>query len=318
MGTAVRLGLVCKFREQPIRFRTSTAAALLRLPSLERAAKLSGLCAANAEALTAAIEFCAAKGIGCFRIGSQILPLKTHPAVGYELANLPEGRAIMGAFERCGRLARRKGVRLCFHPDQFVVLSSPRENVVERSIAELDYQAEVAQWVSADVINVHAGGGYGDKREALNRFRNNYKRLSRAARRRLTVENDDCVYAPTDLLPICEQVGLPLVYDVHHHRCLSDGLTIEEATRAALATWNREPLFHVSSPLGGWGAARPAYHADFISPADLPASWRALAITVEVEAKAKELAVLDLMRQLDATSFERGSKPAHSRLRSRA
>lgn len=314
----MRLGLVCKFREQPIKFRTSTAAALLRLSAVDRAARLASMCAANAQSLAAAIEFCAANRIGCFRIGSQILPLKTHPAVGYELENLPDGRAIIAAFERCGRLARRKGVRLCFHPDQFVVLNSPRENVVEQSIAELDYQAEVAQWVSADVINVHAGGGYGDKREALARFRTNTKRLSRAARRRLTVENDDCLYAPADLLPMCEQIGMPLVYDVHHHRYLADGLSTEEATRAALATWNREPLFHVSSPLGGWTAARPTYHADFIAPADLPAGWRALAITVEVEAKAKELAVLELMRHLDATTFDPASKRTLSRSRSRA
>jgi UV DNA damage endonuclease len=199
-----------------------------------------------------------------------------------------------------------------------VVLNSPREGVVEQSIVELDYQAEVAQWVSADVINVHAGGGYGDKREALARFRTNTRRLSRAARRRLTVENDDCVYAPADLLAMCEQIGMPLVYDVHHHRCLADGLSIEEATRAALATWNREPLFHVSSPLGGWTAARPTYHADFIAPVDLPASWRALAITVEVEAKAKELAVLKLMRHLDATASNPASKRTLSRSGSRA
>jgi len=42
-------------------------------------AKLGRLCMTNAEALLTSLHFCANDGIGCFRINSQILPLKTHP-----------------------------------------------------------------------------------------------------------------------------------------------------------------------------------------------------------------------------------------------
>ena len=59
------------------------------------------------------------------------------------------------------------------------------------SIQEIEYQAEVAQWIGADVINIHAGGAYGDKAAALERFTKSLARLSKAARKRLTVENDD-------------------------------------------------------------------------------------------------------------------------------
>ena len=96
------------------------------------------------------------------------------------------------------------------------------------------------------------------------------------------------VYTPADLLPLCKTKGVPLVYDVHHHRCNPDGLTVEQATAMAIATWDREPLFHISSPLAGWDGPRPARHHDFIVPEDFPACWRRLCITVEVEAKAKE------------------------------
>ena len=122
--------------------------------------------------------------------------------------------------------------------------------------------------------------------------------LPQKVRSRLTLENDDRVYTPADLLPVCHATGVPLVYDVHHHRCLPDGLSVEDATQQALATWNREPLFHLSSPLGGWNSGKPRNHDDFINPADIPACWRNLRITVEVEAKAKELAVRELMRQM--------------------
>jgi UV DNA damage endonuclease len=122
--------------------------------------------------------------------------------------------------------------------------------------------------------------------------------LSESARLRLTIENDDTTYSPADLLPLCQRSGLPLVYDVHHHRCLPDGLTIEQATRAALATWNREPLMHISSPRDGWCGARPQGHHDYIDPKDFPCSWHALGATIEVEAKAKELAVLRIRDQM--------------------
>jgi UV DNA damage endonuclease len=293
-----RLGLCCIFRDQPIRFRTTTAAALKRLSRREQLEKLAALCLANAEALLASLEYCAANGIGSFRINSQILPVKTHSEVGYRVTELPGSKAIIQAFERCGEFAALNKLRTGFHPDQFVVLNSPREDVVASSITELDYQAEVAEWVGADCLNIHAGGGYGDKVSALQRFAACLARLPRRVRERLTVENDDKTFTPADLLPMCKAEGVPLVYDVHHHRCNPDSLTIEQATRRALATWNREPLFHISSPLAGWSGPQPSRHHDFIDVQDFPDCWRRKKLTVEVEAKAKELALQKLMADL--------------------
>ena len=77
-----------------------------------------------------------------------------------------------------------------------------------------------------------------------------------------------------------------------------DGLSVAEVTRAALETWNREPLFHVSSPRDGHDAKDPRPHHDFIAPPDLPHEWFDLDLTVEVEAKAKEVAVARLRQHL--------------------
>ena len=178
------------------------------------------------------------------------------------------------------------------------MLNSPRPEVVDRSIAELEYQAEVAEWVGADVVNIHGGGAYGDKPDALARFAHNLSRLSDRARSRLTVENDDTTYTPSDLLPLCRAEGIPLVYDVHHHRCNQDDLSVEEATEQAIATWDRQPMFHISSPIEGWKGPKPQRHHDFIDVQDFPDCWRGLSLTVEVEAKAKEVAVLKLKKQL--------------------
>ena len=296
--SSIRLGLCCIFRDQPIKFRNSTVKAISSMGRDAALVKLSGLCLANADALLASLQFCADNGIGCFRINSQILPIKTHAECGYDTHDLPDGDEIVRRFKACGRFARKHGIRTCFHPDQFVVLNSPRPEVVDRSIAELEYQAEVAEWVGADVVNIHGGGAYGDKSFALDVFATNLSRLSDRARNRLTIENDDVTYTPSDLLPLCRAEDIPLVYDVHHHRCNQDELSVDEATEAAISTWDRQPMFHISSPIDGWKGPKPQRHHDFIDLKDFPGCWRGLELTVEVEAKAKEVAVLKLKKQL--------------------
>jgi UV DNA damage endonuclease len=295
----IRLGLCCKFRDQPIKFVTTTATAIGKLKRPDALAKLSRLCMENADALLAALQFCANNGIGCFRVNSQILPIKTHPVCGYEVVDLPEGDEIVRRFRECGEFVKKHKLRTCFHPDQFVVLNSSRLDVVEMSVRELEYQAEVAEWIGADVINIHGGGAYGDKSKALADFARNLDQLSSRIRSRLTVENDDKIFTPADLLPLCKATGVPLVYDVHHHRCNADEFTVEEATKKVLATWDREPMFHISSPIEGWDGPRPERHHDFIDLNDVPECWRKLKITVEVEAKAKEAAVLTLKKELE-------------------
>ncbi len=295
-----RLGLCCQFAAETIKFRTTTAAALVRLPRPAQLTRLAELARANADALLASLDFCRTHRIGSFRIISSLLPLRTHPTVGYNVADLPGADTLVARLLLCGDFAREHGIRTGFHPDQFVVLNSPDPEVVARSLAELEAHAELAEWTHSDTINIHAGGAYGDKPAALERFRRNLERLSLSARSRLTVENDDTSYTPAELLALCHAERVPLVYDVHHHRCLPDGLTVAEATAAALLTWDREPLFHLSSPLAGWDGPYRERHHDYIATADFPAEWRSLAVTVEIEAKAKELAVLRLQAALDA------------------
>ncbi len=163
MGVAkIRLGLCCMFRDEPIKFVTTTATVINKMKRPDTLAKLSRLCLENADALLAALQFCADNDIGCFRVNSQILPIKTHPTCGYEVDDLPEDDEIIRRFKECGKFAKKYKLRTCFHPDQFVVLNSPRLDVVEKSIQELEYQAEgeVAEWIGADVINIHGGGAY--------------------------------------------------------------------------------------------------------------------------------------------------------------
>jgi len=260
----MRFGLCCLFINEPVTFRTTTAKALSALRRADQLRKLSGICRDNARNLLLALEAVQRLGIGAFRIMSPLFPRMTHPQVGYDLGDLPEGDDITLLLGEIRSFARQRDIRLSFHPDQFVVLSSPHSAVVANSIRELEYQAGLAEAVGADLINIHAGGVYGDKPAALQRFCRVFPGLSAAVRDRLTLENDDISYTVRDLLPVCEQLAIPLVYDVHHHRCKPDGLSVEEATILAGGTWQR---------LGR-------------------------EMTVDIEAKAKELAVVRLMADL--------------------
>ncbi len=294
----LRFGLCCVFKEHPVKFRQTTAKYLAQFPDEQRKKRLGGLCAQNAQSLLKALEFCRDNNIGSFRINSQILPLKTHPEMGYDISELPDSDQIINDFKTCGNFSKKYDIRTTFHPDQFIILSSPNPDVVNRSILDLEYQAQVAEWLNADVINIHAGGVYGDKPSALLQLMKTVDTLKDSIRRRLTLENDDRSYSPIDLLPVCSKLNIPMVYDVHHHRCLPDTLSIEEVTQKSMKTWNREPLFHLSSPKDGWNSTNPRKHHDYIDINDFPKEWLSLDITVEVEAKGKELAIEKLIKDL--------------------
>lgn len=297
--THVRFGLCCQFLDHDIKFRTATHRYVWGLDAAARRAYLADIVLANAHALAAAVDACAAMGIGAFRINSQIAPLATHPQSGYALEDLDDDGAIVRAFEAAGALARARDVRLSFHPDQFVVLNSEREDVVRSSVAELEMQARLARLVGADVICLHGGGMTGGLEAARDRLERGVARLSDDARARLALENDDRAFAPLHLAPLCVAMGIPIIYDAHHHRCHPDGLSVDDATELAVGTWRgREPYFHISSPRDGWDATNPRPHGDYVDPADFPDAWRTLAITVDVEAKEKERAVLKLMEDL--------------------
>jgi len=296
--SAIRWGLCCLFREEPIHFAIRQATHLAKFDRTRQLNMLAETILANGRALLAAVDYCGRNAIGAFRVNSRIFPLKTHPKVGYHLTDLPNHTAIEQVYRQVAHSAAKQNIRLTFHPDQFTLLSSPDAGVTARSLAELTYHAEVAEYIGADVITLHGGGAYGDKKSALERLTTAIERLPAPIRSRLALENDDRVYTPADLLPVCLATGTPMVYDVHHHRCLADGLPVEDVTQRALATWSREPIFHLSSPKGGWQSTNPRLHHDFIDPGDLPPCWLSLRMTVEVEAKAKEVALRQLQKVL--------------------
>lgn len=295
------LGLCCQFTDAAPRFRQATATYVLRLDPGHRRSYLADVTGANAIALLHAVERCAELGIRAFRIPSQLVPLATHPEAGIPVEALPNADAVLGAFATVRWLAAHHGIRLSFHPDQFVVLGSARPEVVDASVREMDHHGAIGALVGADTICLHGGGLVGGAEAAGARLLDGIERLGDAARSRLALENDDRVWAPAALLPLCDRAGVPFIYDVHHHRCLDDGVSVADVTAASIASWSgtgRRPYFHISSPRDGWAARDRRPHADYIDPADFPREWAALDVTIDVEAKAKQLAVMALTRAI--------------------
>jgi UV DNA damage endonuclease len=288
-----RWGLCCQFLDSPIRFRQATHRFSTTLRRNESRAYISKIVLSNAQALIDAIERCAALGIHAFRITSQFMPLATHPVSGYHPEDLPDWEDIEKKLLEASARSKAHDVRLSFHPDQFVVLNSETERVVGSSVIEMEHQAIVARLAGAQALTLHGGGMAGGVYAAMERLEHGIDRLSANARALLALENDDRSFSPATLLPFCERSGIPFVYDVHHHRCNSDAMSVAEATSRCIDSWgNREPWTHISSPKLGWKSANRRSHADFIDPEDVPSEWFGKTMTIDIEAKEKERAVL--------------------------
>lgn len=119
-------------------------------------------------------------------------------------------------FAPIGETARRLGVRLSFHPGQFCVLASEAEEIVDRSIQEFEYHADMARWMGYGKtfqdfkINVHISG-----RRGPDGIRSALKRLSPEARNCITIENDEMTWGIDASLELMNDCAL--VLDLHHH-----------------------------------------------------------------------------------------------------
>ena len=289
----IRFGLVCLWHSSEISgYRAMTASQFEKLDS-SRYEVLWNRISENADILFQSITRLADHQITSLRVTSGLLPLSTHLKWGYIPQEIPE--QIIDRFKQCGDLARERGVRLSFHPGQYNQLASPTTTSVRRNtLMDLDTHAILAEWLGIDVINIHGGGTYGVKDATKRDLISAIHDLPDAIRSRLTLENDEKSWDVRSLVDVSVETDVPIVFDVHHHRCYRDPLPISEATELAFTTWgDREPLFHISSPRDGWGSSNPCAHADYIDPDDFPIEWLypSRPFTLDVEAKHKEFAV---------------------------
>jgi UV DNA damage endonuclease len=253
------------------------------------------LAEANIRDMIEIIKWNHKNGIKVYRMSSNMFPWMSE----YELTDLPNWPTIQNLLKGAGTLALKYGQRIGFHPGQFCVLPSPTQKTVDATIKELDQSAFILDTMGLPVnqlypMNIHVGGSYGDKEAAILRFIENFKLLSPSAQARLILENDDkpAQYSVSDLYRIYQAIGTPITFDYHHHRCYNDPMPEEEAIRLAASTWPKgiRQLCHYSSAkkLHEDPTAIIRAHADYLYES---INTYGLDIDIEIEAKAKELAL---------------------------
>ena len=177
--------------------------------------KLTEVTVHNLAALERMIDFNRKNDIKLFRISSDLIPFGSSPVNALAWPEIHKE-----AFERIGAKIRKSGMRVSFHPGQYTVLNSPDEDVVARAILDLAYHAKMLECLGVDnqhKIVLHVGGIYGDKKQALERFEQNFRRLPEAVRNRLIIENDDRLYNIEEVLELAHRLQIPAVYDNLHH-----------------------------------------------------------------------------------------------------
>jgi UV DNA damage endonuclease len=301
----MEFGLCCKFYEQPILFKIYTLANIQKILQTDPQAarkKVSDVVFHNIKALQMALDYCRQNSIRSFRVSSDLIPHFTTlrklnlitdsllKEISYELSSIDSHKII-----------------LSMHPGQHVNMGSPNLDVIKNSLQDLNEHFFVADILDCKEINIHVGGTYGNKNETKKRFITNMREFIPSDKLAyITIENDELNYSVEDIVEIAMELGIRATYDIHHQRCYNlrnpDQRTEKQNLELCRPTWKNYTYqrLHISSPKFGYSnvvASRP--HHDYINIADFPLWLNEYSdIHLDIEAKAKELAIADLERKL--------------------
>ena len=192
------------------------------------------------------------------RLGSNQIPMATEPTWRYLWDDANNQRILEDGFAKVGQLAKDLDVRISFHPGQFCVLASDKPDVVERSLDEFEYHANMARWMGygqefMDMkLNIHISG-----RKGAEGIINILPKLSPEARNTIAIENDEMCWGLDESLKLTEHVAL--VLDIHHHWIRDEEYIQPEDDR-------------VKKVIDSWRGVRPAMHYSYSRDEHLPDS----------------------------------------------
>ncbi|MBN2803722.1 MAG: UV DNA damage repair endonuclease UvsE [Deltaproteobacteria bacterium] len=298
----MKFGLCCLFSGEPIAYKTYSFLYLQKLEQKESGGfvreKVLSVWKHNREMLQKAFDYCDKNGISGYRIGSDFyaqVPRLLSNGYIFE-SDLQEAYTQLSALNT-------RGLILSMHPGQHVNLGSPTSSVVDNSLEDLDGHFAIAGALNFNEVNIHLGGAYGDKDAAIKRFIDVVSSIPKEKQKLITLENDELNYSIDEVISVAKKLNLRVVYDIHHQRChelkyKSKG-TIRYYFERARETWPVDQIqrVHISSPRDGYttiSKSRP--HADYINQSDIPNWLWKENVLVDIEAKAKEQAILKLQK----------------------
>ena len=262
--TIQRVGFACKFMhedrtlkpkmlkevEQPLNFRGTTIK-WLRENQDKAQERVYELVEHNLNATERLVDYVATLPLSqrMLRLGSDMLPAYTEENFGHLTKTNFITDMIATRLSTIGDKARKSGVRLSMHPGQFCVLASDRPDVVERSVEEFEYHADIARYMGYGKqfqdfkINVHISG-----RQGPAGIKAILPKLSQEARNTITIENDENSWGIDSSLELVDDVAL--VLDIHHHWCHSAGEYInadDDRVKRIIDSWRGvRPVIHYS------------------------------------------------------------------------
>lgn len=288
----MKLGYACINLTLGRTFRT------LRLATLQAqgSAYLQILVNENMQLLADILRWNRGQQIMMYRLSSDLVPFGSHDAVDMQALDFPQHQEI-------AHLAQ--GMRLSTHPGQFTLPSAQGE-IWQKSRRDLDYHLTLMTILDIDGdIVLHGGGVYGDRATTAQRIKHNLLSLPPQLLRHIRLENDERSWSVHDLLPICEEIGVPLIVDGFHHQINGEEPLADLPWDRILATWHGlTPKLHYSEQDP---TKRPGAHSLSV---DAQAFRKFLASVhmpdydVMLECKAKEQALLKLCEDLAALPSE--------------
>lgn len=253
-------------------------------------------------------------GITAYRLSSDMFPHAGNPRYGIYRKKGPRYslRFALKILRKIGETAYRYGHRLSMHPGQYNQIASPNENTFRNTKLDLSHHARILDLIEEKhewgekraIICIHGGGVYGDKQKTIKRWIERFKQLDENVQSRIALENCEKCYSVEDCLQICKALNIPLIFDVHHYNCYSllhpeeKQRSPEELLPEILDTWKKrglKPYFHISEQ----GSGKIGHHSDYIEEIPEYLLNIDVPITLDVEAKAKEQAILKLVKKYE-------------------
>lgn len=267
----------------------------------KRLEKLKSVAASNLKDLSTIIKYNIENNIHFYRITSALIPLVTHPEVGY----WGHREFLKKDFEYVGKLIHDSNMRVDTHPDEFNVINSINPKVVENTKINLLRQAEWFEDFKYDLgkMVIHIGGATNGKELGLERFITNFKTFPQEVKSKIIIENDDKIYTAKETLLLCNELNVPMVLDIHHHNCNNNNDNIYDLIPSIFLTWKNEklpPKLHFSSPREG---ERDRKHSDFINAYEFITFLENIKvfntdIDIMLECKEKDLALFQLVNDI--------------------
>lgn len=281
--------------------KTLTFSNWKKLNEQNRKEKLHFLTEQNLKNTIRILHYNIAHEIKVYRMSSSLIPLAAHPDVAWDFIT-----PFRPLYKEIGTLVKRHEMRVSFHPGQYTLFTSPQQHVTKNAIVDMTYHYNMLEAMGLHkqcTINIHVGGMYGNKEQALLTFDQNFLKLNEKIRNQTTLENDDKTYTAKETLEICERHGLPFVFDYHHHIANHEEVQFEQLLPRIFATWERfgkVPKFHLSSPKS---EKQMRAHADYVDLEFALPFIKALkqygkSADIMIEAKKKDLACFKIIEQL--------------------